>query len=80
MSYKKIELPREIKDQALSDIKNYFSKEREEELGDLGAGLLLDFILENIGPVIYNQALKDSYSFMSEKLEDLFCLEKRSRP
>ena len=30
-------------------IKHYFLKEREEEIGDLRAGLMLDFILEELG-------------------------------
>ena len=31
----------------------------DEEIGYLGADLLLDFILIEIGPVIYNKAVTD---------------------
>jgi uncharacterized protein (DUF2164 family) len=79
MKDKKIEIPKDIRKQLVEDIKAYFSKERDEDIGDLGAGLLLDFFLECIGPTVYNEALKDVYSFFSEKLEDIFTLEKHSR-
>lgn len=75
----KIELAKDIRKMLVKDIKNYFLTEREEEIGDLPAELLLDFILENIGPHIYNRAINDAYTFMSEKTEDLFALEKRPR-
>lgn len=79
MKNKKIELEKEVRKQAVEDIKTYFSNEREEEIGDLGAGLLLDFIIEEIGPVLYNQGIKDAHLFLSERLEDLYGLEKQSR-
>jgi uncharacterized protein (DUF2164 family) len=75
---KKIELPKEIKKQIVEDIKTYFYDEREEEIGDLGAGLLLDFIIEEIGPVLYNQGIRDAHSYLSERLEDLYGLEKQT--
>lgn len=71
-----ISLSKELKKQAITDLKMYFVKNREEELGELGAELLLDFMMEKIGPVIYNQAIRDAHIFMSEKVEDLYALEK----
>lgn len=79
MGNKKLELSREIKKQAIEDIKTYFTNEREEEIGDLGAGLLLDFFIEEVGPVLYNQGIRDAHLFLSEKLEDLYGLEKHAR-
>jgi uncharacterized protein (DUF2164 family) len=76
---KKIELSKEEKQQAIFEIKKYFSDERDEEIGDLSASLLLDFITDKIGPTFYNHAVKDAYSYMSEKIEDIFGLEKRPR-
>lgn len=76
---KPIPLTKEQQQTAIEAIKHYFLAEREEEITDLAATLFLDFILEAIGPHIYNQALKEAHYFMSEKLEDLFSLEKPSR-
>jgi len=75
----KIELAKDIRKTLVKDIKDYFLTEREEEIGDLPAELFLDFILKNIGPHIYNCAINDAHTFMSEKTEDLFALEKRVR-
>lgn len=76
---KRMELSKELKQQAIEDLKGYFIQNREEELGDLGAGLLLDFIIERIGPAVYNQAIQDAHAFMSEKVEELYALEKEER-
>lgn len=72
----KIEFPKETKRHLVTTIKGYFATERDEDLGDLSAELLLDFFVENIGPAIYNQAIADAKTFMSEKVEDLYALEK----
>ena len=44
----------------LHKLKAYFREERDEDLGDLAANLLLDFIELEIGPVFYNQGVKDA--------------------
>jgi uncharacterized protein (DUF2164 family) len=67
----KIELNKETKKDMIEDIKTYFLKERDEDLGDLAAALILDFFMEKLAPHAYNQGVYDSYKFMSEKTEDL---------
>lgn len=71
-----INLSQELKKQAIEDIKRYFVENREEDIGQLAAELLLDFMFEKVGVVIYNQAIRDAHTFMSEKVEDLYALEK----
>lgn len=72
-----ITLSEEAKKQAVDDIKEFFIERRDEEIGQLAAELLLDFMIEKIGAVIYNQAIQDAQAFMSGKVEDLYGLEKR---
>ncbi len=60
----------------LSDIKNFFESEREETIGDLGSGLLLDFIIEKLAPEFYNQGVYDSHKYMTESAEDLLSILK----
>ncbi|AGA68515.1 hypothetical protein Desdi_0996 [Desulfitobacterium dichloroeliminans LMG P-21439] len=67
----KIQIEKETKEKMVSDIKNYFLKERDEELGDLAANFILDFFLEDLAPHIYNQGVYDSYKYMGERTEDL---------
>lgn len=57
-------------------IKNYFATERDEEIGDLGAGLILDFIVETLAPEFYNQGVYDSYKFMETNIEDILSIQK----
>jgi uncharacterized protein (DUF2164 family) len=39
----KIIIAKEKREDMVSEIKNYFSKERDEELGDLAACMILDY-------------------------------------
>jgi uncharacterized protein (DUF2164 family) len=77
MSAKRFELSKSTKEEMAAEIQTYFMEERGEELGDLAARLMLDFITEKLGPNFYNLGVQDSYRFMSQKLEDLFEIEKK---
>ena len=59
-----IELDKEPRSQAIKSIQGYFEEKRDEELGNLEAGFLLDFFLEQIGPIIYNRAVSDAQALM----------------
>ena len=67
----KIKLSKEKREDMISKIKNYFLEEREEELGDLACGMILDFIIEELSSEFYNQGVYDSYKFMNDRIEDL---------
>ena len=71
----KIKLTPQIKEKIIESLQQYFHNERNEDLGNLGADLMLDFILKEVGPMIYNQALIDVHEMMEDKLEDIFLLE-----
>jgi uncharacterized protein (DUF2164 family) len=58
----------------LSSIKKYFWEEREEDLGDLAAAIILDFFTEKLAPAFYNQGVEDSYKYMTDRVEDLLGL------
>lgn len=67
---KEIELEKREREQALASIKRYFEEELEP-IGDLPAGLLLNFLLEEIGPVIYNRAIADAQTRLATRVADL---------
>ncbi|MCD1293640.1 DUF2164 domain-containing protein [Methanocella sp. CWC-04] len=71
-----IELTKEKRDDMISVIKDYFLKERDEKIGDLAAGLILEFIIEKLAPEFYNQGVYDSYKFMENNIEDLLSIQK----
>ncbi|WP_434512202.1 DUF2164 domain-containing protein [Desulfitobacterium sp. AusDCA] len=72
----KIEINKETQEDMILEIKAYFLKEREEDLGDLAAQLILDFFMEKLAPLAYNQGVFDSYKYMSERTEDLLGIQK----
>ena len=71
-----IKVTREQQDEMIAAIKHYFLKNREEEMGDLQAGLMLDFIVEELAPEFYNQGVSDSYTYMKDTIEDLLSIRK----
>lgn len=72
-----IELSKERKQILIDSIKKFFAEERDEEISDFKAEIYLDFILNNVGVYIYEQAIADAHEFMLEKTDELFTLEKR---
>jgi uncharacterized protein (DUF2164 family) len=66
-----IELDKDSRSEAIQSIQDYFAQKRDEELGNLEAGFLLDFFLEQIGPTIYNRAVSDAQALMQDKLIDI---------
>jgi uncharacterized protein (DUF2164 family) len=72
----KIKMSKEKRDAMISAIKTYFLTEREEDLGDLAAGFILDFFIEKLAPEFYNQGIFDSHRYMHEKIEDLLGIQK----
>jgi len=69
-----IKVTKERRREMIAEIKNFFSKEREEEIGDLAAGIILDFILEKLAPELYNQGVDDSYRYIKDAAEDLLSI------
>jgi uncharacterized protein (DUF2164 family) len=61
----------EARKQAVASIKRYFEEELEQEIGDLKAGLLLDYFLKELGPTVYNRAIADARAFFEERAADL---------
>lgn len=66
-----IVLPDTQRKQAVAALQQYFAANMDEPIGDLKAGLLLDFILSELGPTVYNQAIADARAFFEERTSDL---------
>jgi uncharacterized protein (DUF2164 family) len=56
---------------AVASIQRYFEENMTEPLGDLPAGMLLDFFVDEIGPVIYNKAIAEAQERMQLRVMDL---------
>ncbi|HLR03997.1 MAG TPA: DUF2164 domain-containing protein [Virgibacillus sp.] len=71
------ELTKEEKDELTNTIHDYVQREHSEHFGNMEAMLLLDFFMENIAPIFYNKGVQDSHMYITDKLDDLFEIEKR---
>lgn len=66
-----IELTPDTTKHLIEAIKLYFLEHRNEEIGDLQAGFLLEFCLKEIGPEIYNKGVRDAQIHLARVVEDL---------
>jgi uncharacterized protein (DUF2164 family) len=74
-----IKLSREQKLEIAGKIQRYFKTEFSEEIGHLQSEIFLDFVLKEVSPYIYNQAIKDARSIIEQRMilldEDICALE-----
>jgi uncharacterized protein (DUF2164 family) len=66
-----ISISDDARKRAAASIKRFFAEELDEDIGDLKASLVLDYILGEHGPTIYNQAIADAKAFFDERVADL---------
>ena len=66
-----IKLEKETQKQAVDSIQRFFDLNMEERIGNLQASALLDFFLEEIGPSIYNQAVRDAQDQLQQRVQEL---------
>lgn len=66
-----IELTKEARAQALASIERYFNDELDQRIGNIAAGALLGFFLEEVGPTIYNQAVAEAQERLLARVQEL---------
>ena len=66
-----IKISADARKRLLASINRYAAENLDEEIGDLKAGLLLDYCVKEIGPSIYNQAIADAQSYFTSRVADL---------
>ena len=66
-----IELPDHLRKTATASIQRYFDRNLPEPIGDLPAGMLLDFFLEDIAPAVYNKAVSDAQTRMQARIAEI---------
>lgn len=64
-------LDRDARTEAVRRIRAYFERERGEELGELAAGFILDFVAEELGPLFYNAGLEDAQALLARHVDSL---------
>jgi uncharacterized protein (DUF2164 family) len=66
-----IELPKDARVQAIASIERYFRENMEEKIGNVAASGLLGYFLEEIGPLVYNQAVADVQERLQARIAEL---------
>ncbi|BES65521.1 DUF2164 domain-containing protein [Gottschalkiaceae bacterium SANA] len=72
---KEWKLTKEQRKSAIEAVQAYFSNERQEDIGDLAALLLIDQILPILAGSFYNQGVNDSVERAQNHIEELYALE-----
>ncbi len=66
-----IEISKQARSEAVASIERYFLVNREEKIGNMAAGALLGFFLEELGPLVYNQAVTDVQERLQSRISEL---------
>ncbi len=66
-----IEISKDARTAAITSIERYFREHMEEPIGNVAAGALLGFFIEEIGPLIYNQAVVDVQERLQARVAEL---------
>ncbi len=66
-----IELIKEDRAHAIDSLTRYVLENLDQKIGNVTAGALLGFILEEIGPSIYNRAVADVKERLLMRVEDV---------
>lgn len=66
-----LKLSPEARTTAIESLQRYCQENLDEPIGNLQAGALLDFFVQEIGPHLYNQAISDAQARLSAQVADL---------
>ena len=66
-----IELPKDVRKDAISSIERFFLENRDEKIGNIAAAELLAFFLEELAPRVYNQAVAEVQERLQQRVAEL---------
>lgn len=61
----------EEKEAAKQELIFFFENERDEKIGVIAAGEILNFFLESVGGKIYNKGITDAKKALEHRMEEL---------
>jgi len=67
----RIKLTEERRERVRDSVRHFFAEEFDEDLSDFRLEGLIDFFVGELGPPVYNQAIRDAHNFFETKLADL---------
>ena len=66
-----IDISKDARKEAIASIERYFREHMDEPIGNVVAGGLLNFLLEEIGPLVYNKGVADAQERMASRVGEL---------
>ena len=66
-----IELPKDARKEAIASLERYFQENMDEKIGNIAAGALLNYFVEEIGPVIYNMAVAEVQERLQTRVAEI---------
>ena len=55
----------------VTSIQRYFQQNMDEPIGNLAAGALLSFFIEELGPLVYNKAVADGQGRLQARIAEI---------
>ena len=66
-----IELSKDARKQPVASIERYFKENMDEPIGNIAAAGLLNFFVEEIGPAIYNHAVREVQERLQSRIAEI---------
>ena len=66
-----LELTPEQRTEAIQSIRRFFTEELDQDIGDLKAALVLDYVLRELAPSVHNAAIETAQAYLRDRLSDL---------
>jgi uncharacterized protein (DUF2164 family) len=66
-----IKLEQQTEEYLLKSIRQFFTEELDQEIGDLKARAVLEFCVREVAPSVYNQAIADAQQTLELAVVDL---------
>lgn len=63
-----IEISKDARKKAVASLQRYFDENMDEKIGNVAAGALLGFFLNELGPLVYNTAVKDVQALLERRV------------
>ena len=64
-------LERDEKRRVAEAVREYVATEHEWELGGLEAEFLVDLLIRELGPTLYNRGIRDAHDWLATRVADL---------
>lgn len=66
-----VEIPKQARADAVASIERYFQEQLDQRIGNIAASALLGFFLEEVGPLVYNQAVADVQDRLAQRVAEI---------